>query len=60
MIPPQRVVGPARPFPGYAGSDRDFGEYTIRYPDGSMIDLNAPKRARARAVIPNEPVLVRA
>ena len=59
LIPPQRVVGSARPFRGHEGSDRDFGQYTIRYPDGSVIDLVAPKRARVREAGPVVPVLGR-
>ena len=59
LIPLQRVVGRARPFPGYLGSERDFGEYSIRYPDGSTIDLNAPKRIQARATAPEGSVLAR-
>jgi hypothetical protein len=56
LVPPQRVVGRARPFPGYGGGERDFGTYTIRYPDGSMIDLSAPKRATAQVMARGEPV----
>jgi hypothetical protein len=40
MIPAPRVVGAARPYTGYAGGDQEHGAYTIRYPDGSVIDLS--------------------
>jgi hypothetical protein len=40
-IPRPSVVGTVRPYAGYAGTDREWGAYTIRYPDGSVIDLHA-------------------
>jgi len=40
MIPAPRVVGAARPYTGYAGGEQEHGAYTIRYPDGSVIDLS--------------------
>lgn len=39
IIPPSRVIGTARPWSGYAGDDRERGEYAITYGDGSTIDL---------------------
>lgn len=39
LISPPRVVGAARPYGGYLGQDRPTGDYSIRYPDGSCIDL---------------------
>lgn len=43
-IPPGHPVGPARPKCGYAGSDGERGMYSIRYPDGSIVDLDPPPR----------------
>jgi len=43
-IPPGHPVGPARPQCGSAGSDRERGMYAIRYPDGSIVDLDPPPR----------------
>lgn len=40
MIPAPRVVGAARPYTGYIGSEREHGAYTVSYPDGSVIDLS--------------------
>jgi hypothetical protein len=41
MVPAPRVVGAARPYTGYAGGEQEHGAYTIRYPDGSVIDLSS-------------------
>lgn len=43
-IPSPRTGGTARPYAGYAGSDREWGAYTITYPDGSRIDMHAAGR----------------
>jgi hypothetical protein len=40
MIPAPRVVGTARPYTGYAGSEQEHGAYTIRYPDASVVNLS--------------------
>lgn len=52
LIPVPRVVGTARPYKGYAGGEQEHGAYTIRYPDGSLIDLghgaDVPVREGAR------------
>jgi Acetoacetate decarboxylase (ADC) len=40
IVPAPRVVGAARPYTGYAGGEQDHGAYTIRYPDGSVIDVS--------------------
>ena len=44
LIPPTRVVGRARTYTGYAGSDRELGTYTMRYPGGAAIDMHAGAR----------------
>jgi hypothetical protein len=41
MIPAPRVVGSARPYAGYQGGEQEHGAYTIRYPDGFVIDLGS-------------------
>jgi hypothetical protein len=47
-IPAPRVVGAARPYTGYAGGEQEHGAYTIRYPDGSVIDQSAGTGPRYR------------
>ncbi len=41
VVSAPRVIGEARPYVGYEGSDRDLGVSSIRYPVGAVIDLNA-------------------
>ena len=37
-----RSVGPARPYLGYIGDERDLGRYVVRYPGTAPIDQYAP------------------
>lgn len=38
------IVGDARPYQGYAGSDREYGRFTVRYPGTARIDQYAELR----------------
>lgn len=49
ILPAGRVVGPAGDYHGYAGSEREFGRFTVSYPDTGPIDQYAPATAPALA-----------
>lgn len=37
-----RAIGPARPYLGYIGDERDLGRFVVHYPKAAPIDLYAP------------------
>jgi hypothetical protein len=49
VVPPPRVIGEARPYTGYEGSDREVGAYSILYPGAPAIDLGAGPSTRPAA-----------
>lgn len=51
-IPPPSVVGSARPYAGYSGTDRERGAHTIAYRDGSLTDLHAGGRETGSSAAP--------
>lgn len=44
---PNRVVGPARDYPAYPGTDDEFARYTVSYPTSAPIDQYADLREAA-------------
>ena len=49
------AIGPARPYHGYAGVERDFGRYTVRHPGMPAIDQYAGLTGAEWVTIPAGP-----
>jgi len=52
LIPEGQTVGPAAPYPGYAGVERDFGRYTVSHAGTPPIDQYAYRKALEWWVVP--------
>jgi hypothetical protein len=64
-FPGVRSIGPARPYLGYIGDERELGRYVVTYPGSGPIDRYAPyaptagpRRALVESSTPAEPELV--
>lgn len=49
-MPGPRPVGPAKPYLGYIGDERELGRYIVKYPGTAPIDQYAPFASTARPV----------
>mgnify|MGYP001813374841 FL=1 len=64
-LPGVHTVGPAGPYLGYIGDERELGRYVVTYPGSGPIDRYAPyaptagpRKALAESSTPSEPELV--
>jgi hypothetical protein len=55
VMPEGRIVGPARPYLGYAGVERAFGRYTVRHAGTVPVDQYANRRPVDWWVAPSAP-----